>query len=59
LLDRIEELYAKHTSRIATAELNRFLGELREQRPGPSRNGRRLNLLYGTQVSVRPPRFRL
>jgi len=59
LLDRIEELYAKHTTRIATAELNRFLGELREQRPGPSRNGRRLNLLYGTQVSVRPPRFRL
>jgi GTP-binding protein len=59
LLDRIEELYAKHTTRIATAELNRFLGDLREQRPGPSRNGRRLNLLYGTQVSVRPPRFRL
>ena len=59
LLDRIEELYARHTGRIATAELNRFLGELREQRPGPSKNGRRLNLLYGTQVSARPPRFRL
>jgi GTP-binding protein len=59
LLDRVEELYAKHTSRIATAELNRFLGELRDQRPGPSRNGKRLNLLYGTQVSARPPRFRL
>ncbi|HEV3407386.1 MAG TPA: ribosome biogenesis GTPase Der [Gaiellaceae bacterium] len=59
LLDRIVELYGKHTARLATAELNRFLGELREQRPGPSRNGRRLNLLYGTQVSVRPPRFRL
>jgi GTP-binding protein len=59
LLDRIEDIYAKHASRIATAELNRFLGELREQRPGPTRNGRRLNLLYGTQVSVRPPRFRL
>jgi GTPase len=59
LLDRVEELYAKHVSRIATAEFNRFLGELREQRPGPSRNGKRLNLLYGTQVSARPPRFRL
>jgi GTPase len=59
LLDRVEELYAKHVSRIATAELNRFFGELREQRPGPSRNGKRLNLLYGTQVSARPPRFRL
>ena len=59
LLDRVEELYAKHTSRVATGELNRFLQELREQRPGPARNGRRLNLLYGTQVAVRPPRFRL
>jgi GTPase len=58
-LDRVEELFDKHTSRIPTAELNRFLGELREQRPGPSRNGKRLNLLYGTQVSARPPRFRL
>ncbi|MGH3039248.1 MAG: ribosome biogenesis GTPase Der, partial [Gaiellaceae bacterium] len=27
--------------------------------PGPSKNGRRLNLLYGTQVSTRPPRFRV
>src|SRR3712207_2819535 len=59
LLDRVEGLFAKHTSRIGTGELNRFLQELRAQRPGPSRNGRRLNLLYGTQVDVRPPRFRL
>ncbi len=59
LLDRVEELFAKHTARIATVELNRFLQELRAQRPGPSKNGRRLNLLYGTQVQVRPPRFRV
>jgi GTPase len=59
LLDGIEKLYDKHTARIPTAELNRFLAELREARQPPSRNGRRLNLLYGTQVSTRPPRFRL
>jgi GTPase len=59
LLDRVEELYVRHTGRISTRDLNRFLGELREQRPGPSRNGKRLNVLYGTQVSARPPRFRL
>jgi GTP-binding protein len=58
LLDRIEELFAKHTGRIGTGELNRFLAELRESREPPSRNGRRLNLLYGTQVRSRPPRFR-
>jgi GTPase len=58
LLDRIEELYDKHTSRITTGALNRFLRELREIRQPPSKNGRRLNLLYGTQTQVRPPRFR-
>jgi GTP-binding protein len=59
LLDRIEELFARHNGRIGTGELNRFLGELRGTRPGPAKSGRRLNLLYGTQVSTRPPRFRL
>jgi GTP-binding protein len=58
MLDRIEELYDKHTSRVTTGELNRFLGELREARQPPSKNGKRLNLLYGTQTQVRPPRFR-
>jgi GTPase len=58
LLDRIEEQFEKHVARIPTPELNRFLAELREAREPPSRNGRRLNLLYGTQVQARPPRFR-
>jgi GTPase len=58
LLDRIEELFARDTSRIPTPELNRFLAELREARQPPSRDGRRLNLLYGTQTQTRPPRFR-
>jgi GTP-binding protein len=58
LLDRIEEVFAKHTGRVGTGELNRFLSDLRSARPGPARNGRRLNLLYGTQVESRPPRFR-
>jgi len=58
LLDRIEALFEKHVARIGTGELNRFLAELREAREAPSRSGRRLNLLYGTQVQTRPPRFR-
>src|SRR5205823_11470885 len=53
LLDGIESLFDKHTARVPTAELNRFLAELRERRQPPSRNGKRLNLLYGTQVSAR------
>jgi len=51
-------LFETHTSRISTGELNRFLGELREAREPPSRGGRRLNLLYGTQTQTRPPRYR-
>jgi len=58
VLDRVAELYDKHAGRVPTAELNRFLGELREARQPPSRGSRRLNLLYGAQVASRPPRFR-
>ena len=58
LLDEIERLFEKHTARIATSDLNRALAELRERRQ-TARAGKRLNLLYGTQVQTRPPRFRL
>ena len=58
VLDKVAELYDKHAGRVPTAELNRFLGELREARQPPSRGSRRLNLLYGAQVASRPPRFR-
>ena len=59
LLDTVEDLFSRYAGRIPTGELNRALGELREARQPPGRRGRRLNLLYGTQVSSRPPRFRL
>jgi GTPase len=58
IFDRSAELFDTYSSRIGTGELNRFLGELKEARQPPSRGRKRLNLLYGTQVSVRPPRFR-
>jgi GTP-binding protein len=58
VLDRAAELFEKHSGRIPTGELNRFLAELKEARQPPSRGRKRLNLLYGTQVSTRPPRFR-
>ncbi|HEV8688497.1 MAG TPA: ribosome biogenesis GTPase Der [Gaiellaceae bacterium] len=59
LLDEVEKLFEKYTARIPTPGLNRFLAELQEARQPPTRNGRRLNLLYGTQVATRPPRFKL
>ncbi|MDQ3086537.1 MAG: ribosome biogenesis GTPase Der [Actinomycetota bacterium] len=59
LLDTVEDVFSRYAGRIATAELNRALQELREARQPPGRRGRRLNILYGTQVSSRPPRFRV
>ena len=59
LLDDIEALYARFAGRVTTGELNRFLGELAEARQAPSRDRRRLKMLYGAQVTVRPPRFRI
>jgi GTP-binding protein len=59
LLDRVEELFEKHTARVSTAELNKILKDLREARQAPSKGGKRLNLLYATQVTARPPRFRI
>jgi GTPase len=59
LLDRIETQFEKYRYRIPTAELNKALGDLREARQPPSRQGRRLNMLYGTQVTSRPPRIRV
>jgi GTP-binding protein len=59
LLDAVAELFDRYTTRVPTPELNRVLEELRERRQPPSRNGRRLNLLYAAQIHVRPPRFRI
>jgi GTP-binding protein len=58
LLGKVEELYDRFVSRVPTAELNKFIAELKEMRQAPSKGVRRLNLLYGAQVTTRPPRFR-
>ncbi|MBA3788271.1 MAG: ribosome biogenesis GTPase Der [Actinobacteria bacterium] len=59
LLDHVVALFEKHAGRIPTPALNNALAELREARQSPSQRGRRLNLLYGAQVSSRPPRIRI
>jgi GTPase len=59
LLDLVEDLFSRYTARIPTPELNRAIQELREARQPSARRGRRLNLLYATQVRTRPPRYRI
>ena len=57
LLERAIELADRRASRIATPELNRFIGDLVATRPPPPKAGRRLRLYYAAQVDRRPPRF--
>jgi GTPase len=59
LLDHVALLFERYTKRIPTPELNRAVDDLRAKRQPPSRNGRRLNLLYAAQINQRPPRFRI
>ena len=54
---------ALHTSleswdrRIPTGRLNAFLGEIVAAHPHPVRGGKQPRILFGTQVSSRPPKF--
>src|SRR4051812_30328183 len=50
-------LAERASHRIPTPELNRFLGDLVASREPPQKQGRRLKLLYMSQIGVRPPRF--
>jgi GTP-binding protein len=57
LLVEALSLAERASHRIATPELNRFLGDLVASRETPQRQGRRLKLFYMTQIGTRPPRF--
>lgn len=59
LLSRAVELADRAAQRIPTPTFNRFLADVVRTTPPPSKRGRRLKLLYGTQIEVSPPRFRI
>jgi GTP-binding protein len=59
MLDTVEELFDRYTSRVGTGELNRAMAEIGAARETPRRGRRRLNVLYATQYRTRPPRFRI
>jgi GTP-binding protein len=43
--------------RLSTSQINKVLRKAQDQHPAPSKSGRHLNLLYGTQVRSDPPTF--
>ncbi len=57
LMDAVLGAYGLWTTRLATAELNRWLAGMVEAHPPPVVAGRRLKLRYMTQVKARPPTF--
>jgi GTP-binding protein len=59
LLDTVEELFDRYVAKVPTPELNKALTELSNKRQPPSKNGKRLNMLYAAQIHERPPRFRI
>jgi GTPase len=59
LLDAVEEVFERYTSRVSTGELNRAMAEIGAMREPPRQGRRRLNMLYATQYRTRPPRFRI
>jgi GTP-binding protein len=59
VLQEAMSLADRATHRIPTPELNRFLGDVQNQRQAPARQGHRLKLMYMTQIGTRPPRFQI
>ncbi len=50
---------AEGTKRISTPEVNRFMARASQRFAPRSRRGKEVNLLYGFQSGVAPPRFRI
>ncbi|GAA3621163.1 ribosome biogenesis GTPase Der [Kineosporia mesophila] len=44
-------------TRVPTGKLNSLLAEIMQSHPHPVRGGKQPRILYGSQVSTRPPRF--
>ncbi|MFE7194640.1 ribosome biogenesis GTPase Der [Kitasatospora sp. NPDC057541] len=57
LVPAIETALEGWETRITTARLNAFLGELVAAHPHPIRGGKQPRILFGTQAGTRPPRF--
>ncbi|WP_018085174.1 ribosome biogenesis GTPase Der [Desulfurispora thermophila] len=57
ILSLVNQVASYQSMRLSTADLNSVLREAFLHSPPPSYKGRKLKLLYATQVAVKPPRF--
>lgn len=57
VLEFVKYVANQHSMRISTGALNDLISEAVLLNQPPSDKGKRLKIYYGTQVSVKPPRF--
>ncbi len=57
ILPLVHDVYNYSQLRIQTSVLNEVISDALRITPPPTHNGQRLNILYGSQVSVAPPTF--
>jgi GTP-binding protein len=57
LVPAIDTALAGWETRVPTARLNAFLGQLVAAHPHPLRGGKQPRILFATQADTRPPRF--
>ncbi|HEX3030907.1 MAG TPA: ribosome biogenesis GTPase Der [Bacillota bacterium] len=57
ILDLVNYVAEQHAMRVGTSQLNDLVREMVALNPPPTDKGRRLKILYVTQVQVKPPTF--
>ncbi len=57
LVPALQKALDSWETRVPTARLNAFLGEIVAAQPHPVRGGKQPRILFATQASTRPPRF--
>jgi len=59
ILPLAKELHAKYSGRIATADLNRWVGTLQARHPSAAKGGKAIKTFYMVQYETSPPRFKM
>lgn len=57
LLEVVDTVAEARTTRVSTADLNRFLERVTAAHPPTSKTSREVRILYGAQTAVAPPTF--
>ncbi len=57
ILEKVCQIADERTKRIPSAALNKMLEEINQRYQPPAVGGKRVRILYATQVDIRPPRF--